>query len=426
MRLASVFVVLVFLFACDDDGEPSKKTDEQKTKPPTTSPEPTLTPQPEPTDDTLAVAISSNPSNLSLAEKFTLIVTINKGAPIKYRYHLLDAERANCSSVAAASKVEQSIGVSSEISVGGSGGKTLCVWGVDRNGNEQKIATTLEWERFAPDSEVLSPTDENNPPRPMPDRPPKAIMQVSNMNYTFDSAVAKVYEVEIRNIGNADLHWRVVFENNESWLGYSLNPSSNRTYLPTKGKMVTGVLEPNKQTTMYLRVLDIFKTDYGMPYTRELVVRFNNSKSGWTKPGKATLRIPKADVSGTQINLNKDGSWVRAYVNNIGNPAAQYFLQLIRVEGIRNHDYIEVAGPFYETGNRNNVYFKFAQKTDMTPPSEIFVAYVVYTNGDSHNHGECNFYKVGDKVSSGQGKEITVRYNSTACHGIVLYPELDS
>ena len=423
MKLAATCMLLALMFACDDKGDPNKKTTEEQNP---VAPEPPLTPQPEPTDDTLAVAVSSNPSSLNLVEKFDLIVTIDKGAPIKYRYHLLDAERGNCSSVAATSKVEQKIGVSSEISVGGSGGKTLCVWGVDRDGNEQKVATTLEWERFMPDSEVLAPTDENNPPQPKPDRPPKAIMQVSNLNYIFDSAVAKVYEVEIRNIGDATLHWRVVFETNGNWLGYSLDSNANRLYKPAKGKMVTGMLEPNEQKTMYLRVLDIFKTDYGMPYKRELIVRFNNIKSGWTKPGKATLRIPKADISGTNLDLHRDGSWVRAYVNNIGNPEAQYFLQLIRIEGIRNHDYVKVAGPFYETGNRNNVYFKFAQKTDMTPPSEIFVAYAVYTNGDSHNHGDCSMYQVGDKVSDGHGEGITMRYNSTACHGIVLFPDLDS
>ncbi|MDE3269634.1 MAG: hypothetical protein OYH77_05060 [Pseudomonadota bacterium] len=423
--LIAAMSMCIAMFACTDKGnEESKKTPPDETEEQMPDDPDTELPLPVPDQGELAVAVSSKPTNLTIAEQFELIVTIAKGAPIKYRYHLLDAAKGNCSTVAATRRLEQQIGISSEINVSGTGGKTLCVWGVDRDGNEQQSATTLEWERHSPDSEVQVPVEENAD-APAPSPTPRGVMKVSNRFHIFDSAHTKVYETKITNIGNAKLHWRIIFEDNADWLGYSFNTDASRVYEAVRKKSIGGELDPAQTKILYLRVKDIYKTDYGMPHTRKVAIRFGNSKSGWTRVGGATLRIPKANIQPTHLDLNRDGSWVRAYINNIGNPEAAYSLQLIRVEGIKNHDYIKVEGPFYESGNRNNVYYKFAQRTDMTPPSAIFVAYAVYTNGDSHNHGDCYYYKVGDKVSNGDGKATIVRYNSNACQTIMLYPDVD-
>ncbi len=358
-------------------------------------------------------------------EKIESAVTGND-ITTEYEYVLIEAkdkEGYNCEDIATDAAHEygtpaKPIGDKLEIE-GLANGKyyTLCLRGLDKDGNRQSEATHRTWKKI--DATTTEPTNVEDKPR----------IGLINASLPFISGSGGAIVITVKNVDEGKLQWQATSPEPVSWLEAKVGSGGSYVALPA-GEFASGEIEAEGSALVYFRLAKGKGTDYGEPSKREHEITFVNKDSTYEIKVMATLKIPRLEVpmsSGkpatTYVKLSRGSrNPVKVYAKNLNELPGPQALKIEVVPGFRTGaditfadkkatydkftQLVSLSEPKLESEveNKGERYVELAVKPDgkqscATVQQTLFI----YSNGDSEGASNCSIQAEKEYFGLGGG-----------------------
>ena len=340
----------------------------------------------------------------------------------QYQYALIDGKDSNCDDNSVSYADAQALTNKLVLSdLGDDGHKTLCLRGLNEDGTrQQKKATKYTWEKT---NATLHAGGEK------PDAG-QGGLGLFCASFVFTSGKRGAHGVTVKNIGSGDLSWKASIAQAAPWFAVKVGSSAdNYMQINSPGEIAeSNELKAGESESVFFKLNEPEKTDYGEPYQRSLDITFINIGSNYQTTATITLEIPQLDTTTSEVELSSNNPTHRVYAQNLNKSST-------------NKMEIEIVPAFVTTlskEDKESLLAKFSGMVEATTGVEITgnnagdpyidlklkdvscgdheQTLLVYSNGDSKGATDCSI----NASKSYIGLSSKARWDTTSCKRIKI------
>ena len=232
--------------------------------------------------------------------------------------------------------------------------------------------------------------------------------------------------ITLSNKGDSDLEWKIEAEAAIDWLKIG-TAENNLSVVSAANNLVSGTLAAQEKTTVWLRLADIYKTDYEAGKKTATLKVHNVSGGDDPMSIDVSLQVPTVELSPypALIKLDKYKKTAKIMLHNSdtnANWAVGYqFSPFLINDAYNEFQDIVSYKTLKDAGYTKYIEFtvdedKLAQKEDGYSGAMI---YLLITNTSSKVEGSCGAYELegGEKTTIGFiNVEFTPRFTTNVCY----------